>query len=385
MKVSLCAPYYFAVDERGSDFVFQLGRVLGRKGVNVVLFTFTKGLESHLSVLSKTVLSLEGVTIKKFKPKVLRLVGMQPQFYCRALVKEISQEPADLIHMQGLNQMGVVYSVLRTVKCPVVASLRRSDSQRQAMLVGLGRIAWRKGFQRLGAGIEEFIVDDPHDRKTLELMGVREEKISAVPPSIDYPKMAALKRSEEDIALCVGRYSPEKGQHILLQAASQVLAHFPEVKFYLVGAIGDARYYSTLEEQARALGESVRLTGPLEEMRLLNLFSRAKVFVFPSVRDRKGLVIFEAMAAGIAVVASRVECTEPFLEDGVNGAMVPPEDPSALAARILDVWGNRELRERLAQAGRETARRWYWEIYSQRVLEIYERVLARKVTHRKDH
>lgn len=384
MKVCLCAPHYFAVDDRGSDFVFQLGRALGKKGVNVVLFTFTKGLESHLSVLSKTVLSIEGVTIKKYEPKVFRVVGMQPQFYCGPLVKEISREPTDLIHVQGLIHLGVVFSVLRKVQCPVVVSPRQSETLRAVSTASLGRIAWRKGVQHLGARIAEFIVDDPRERRSLEQVGIREEKISAVQPSIDYPKMAALKRSEEDIVLCVGRYAPEKGQHVLLQAVPQVLARYPEAKFYLAGAIGDPEYHAFLQERARELGGSVRLTGPLEEVRLLSLFSRAKVFVFPSVEDRRGLVNLEAMAAGIPVVASRVEGTEPFLEDGVNGVMVPPEDASALGASILGLWGNRELRESLGQKGRETARRWYWEVYSQRVLEIYERVLGSQAKDRKD-
>jgi glycosyltransferase involved in cell wall biosynthesis len=380
MKVSLCAPSYFSVDDRGSDFAFQLGKALGRKGMEVVLYTFTRGLESHLSVLSKAVLNLEGVRVKKFEPRVLRIVGMQPQLYCGPLLKEISQEPADLIHLLGLNHLALGFGLLRKAKGPVVASPRPGPKGIPPAVSFFGRMVWRKGLQYLGEKISEFIVDDPREKKSLASAGIREDKISAIQPGIDYPKMAALKRNEEDIVLCIGRYAAEKGQHVLVEAARQVLARYPETKFYLVGTVEDAEYYAFLQERIGGLQESIRLTGPLEEVRLLSLFSRAKLFVFPSVEDRRGLVNFEAMAAAIPVVASRVEGTAPFLEDGVNGVVVAPGDVGALAAGIVGLWGNRELREALAQKGSETARQWYWDSYSRRMMDTYERVTQGKST-----
>jgi glycosyltransferase involved in cell wall biosynthesis len=75
-------------------------------------------------------------------------------------------------------------------------------------------------------------------------------------------------------------------------------------------------------------------------------------------------VLAEAMNAGTPVVATRVGGLAEVVDDGVTGRLVPPGDPEALAAAVLEVLGDREA---MGAAGRERARRWHADGYARRV------------------
>jgi glycosyltransferase involved in cell wall biosynthesis len=63
-----------------------------------------------------------------------------------------------------------------------------------------------------------------------------------------------------------------------------------------------------------------------------------------------------------------------FIRNGVNGILVPPEDPEALAGGIVHLWGSPEERDRLGKAARETARRCTWDIVAEATIECYRAV-----------
>jgi glycosyltransferase involved in cell wall biosynthesis len=112
----------------------------------------------------------------------------------------------------------------------------------------------------------------------------------------------------------------------------------------------------------RRLEDRVRLPGPLGQSALLAEYRRASALCMPSrllPDDRDGIpnVLVEAMAAGTPVVASGVSGIPELVEDGVNGLLVDPEDPAALADALERVHADRALRARLADAGRDTVAR----------------------------
>lgn len=181
--------------------------------------------------------------------------------------------------------------------------------------------------------------------------------------------------------LYVGRISPEKGVHVLLEAFATVCRRDPRVtltlvggdwvvpRYMLVGLAEDeetralARFYPGDYSQALRASPSAEVaaritrTGNVLHAETVEHYRQSDIFVFPSIWEAFGNPVVEAMAAGLPVVATRVGGIVEIVEDGLTGFLVPPADPDALAQGILSLVEDRTLRERMGAAGRGRAAR----------------------------
>jgi glycosyltransferase involved in cell wall biosynthesis len=149
----------------------------------------------------------------------------------------------------------------------------------------------------------------------------------------------------------IGRLSPEKGIKYLLRAAAKVLEVIPNAMFLIVG---DGPDRQSLEAEATALGvqASVCFLGMRED--IPELLSCMDVLAMPSLTEGTPLALLEAMASGLAVVASRVGSIPVVVQDRVSGIMVSPGDANALAAGLVDLLLDNGARLRVGQIARET-------------------------------
>jgi 1,4-alpha-glucan branching enzyme len=106
---------------------------------------------------------------------------------------------------------------------------------------------------------------------------------------------------------------------------------------------------------------------------LRGAFHAADVFCLPSLHEPFGIVILEAWAAGLPVVASRVGGIPSFTNDGEDILHAEPGNPKHLARQLIELLERPDLAARLAAAGRGKARREYdWSIISERLLALYD-------------
>ncbi|HTW83054.1 MAG TPA: glycosyltransferase [Candidatus Sulfotelmatobacter sp.] len=213
--------------------------------------------------------------------------------------------------------------------------------------------------------------------RVLRASGVR-APVHVVPSGIDVARFAAGRRSgearavlgaraDEPVVLSVGRLGAEKNLELALDA----LAAAPDLRLALVGE-GPQR--GALAERAARLGiaERVRFLGALPPAALPDLYAAADAFVFPSTTDTQGLVLAEALAAGLPIVAVDGEVAREVLAE--HGRLAPA-DPAALARALEAAIG----------AGRDQSAvhlafsRFTVEMQTRRVLEIYREVLAARV------
>lgn len=163
-----------------------------------------------------------------------------------------------------------------------------------------------------------------------------------------------------------------KGVDILIKAFRAIEAEFPEAKLRILGHypgqdfkeyIGDSRQIEVLK--ARSHPET------------MEILARCSVFALASRTDAKPRVLFEAMAAGKPVVASRVGGIPYYVQDEVNGLLFDSEDTDGLARQLRRLLGSPELRLRLGQQGQELVRTQYNEAASGRkLLEMVELTVA---------
>ncbi|SFV37222.1 spore coat protein SA [Devosia crocina] len=167
--------------------------------------------------------------------------------------------------------------------------------------------------------------------------------------------------------LFAGRLVEEKGPHLLLEAFTQIAAEFPVVDLRIAGSsfFADAprtAYEEKIRSLAGALGERVTFTGFLDRPRLEALYAQAEAVVVPSVwQEPFALTVVEGMAAGRAVIASRVGGIPEILRHEETGLLITP-DAASLASALRRVLGDAGLRQRLGQAARaEVEQRFSWD------------------------
>jgi glycosyltransferase involved in cell wall biosynthesis len=179
--------------------------------------------------------------------------------------------------------------------------------------------------------------------------------------------------------LAVGRFHPKKGLDVVLEALARVSGH---VALTIVGygAEGDR-----LRALAGRLGVAGRVTwtGALDQPGVLACYRASDLFVLaPRVApdgDRDGLpnVVVEALSQGLPVVATRVAALHEAVDDGVNGRLVPPEDPAALAAALDALVADPATRRRYGAAAlARIAAGWDLEAGVDRLLALFEPLLG---------
>ncbi|MFB3920979.1 MAG: glycosyltransferase family 4 protein [Terriglobia bacterium] len=170
-----------------------------------------------------------------------------------------------------------------------------------------------------------------------------------------------LPRAGAPIVGFVGRVTPGKGLHVLIEAAARIRARWPEILIEVVGAPegrspDDLVYMRRLETRATelGLGSNVRWVGYRSDP--MPYFTRFDVLALPSVDNGDGvpMVALEAAQWGVPVVASRAGGIPEVVRHGINGLLVPPGNEEALARELERVLADSQLRAWLAAAARTT-------------------------------
>ena len=175
----------------------------------------------------------------------------------------------------------------------------------------------------------------------------------------------------------VARLEAEKGHRFLVDAMPAVLAAVPDAWLVIVGEGSEA---DALRAQARSLGREVAsrivFTGRREDVSAIT--ADLTVAVLPSLREAQGISILEAMARRVPVVASAVGGIPEVITSGVDGVLVPPADPPALAAAIVELLRDPSARARIGEAGyRTVADRFSIDAQVRRIQVVYDEELAR--------
>jgi glycosyltransferase involved in cell wall biosynthesis len=188
---------------------------------------------------------------------------------------------------------------------------------------------------------------------------VAENKVFVLPNCIDFHKYNNSKmrngvRNKEKLVIgTVGRLEPEKGINYLLLAMNIILTKFPEVKLEI---IGDGSSLNELKNLSKKLNisNSVKFFGKF--VNVIPFYNKMDVFVLPSILEGFGIVLLEAMAAGIPVVATNVNGIKEVVINMHSGLLVPSKNPEAIADAVIRLIDNPELRKSLIQEGLKRAK-----------------------------
>lgn len=176
------------------------------------------------------------------------------------------------------------------------------------------------------------------------------------------------------IALFVGRLIEAKG---ILDLVAALAMQSAEAPWHLL-VVGDGPLEQEVRRRAARAGVAAKLTltGYLQGDDLRAAYQVADVFVLPSYSEGLPLVVLEAMAAGLPIVTTGIRGMADHLRDGVNGLLVPPGEPPALAAALARLLGDGEEGRRMGRVNREQVAEFSPERVARDYLAVLREVVA---------
>jgi glycosyltransferase involved in cell wall biosynthesis len=265
--------------------------------------------------------------------------------------REVREQRADVVNPHWVVPAGVIALVVRALtRVPYVVTVHGGDAY--TLRGRVGRAVKRLVLSRAAAVL-------PVSRDIAASLGL--QGASVLRMGVDTAALAAAvgERSPEDgLLVFVGRLAEKKGVDVLVEAVAQLSEARLEI-------VGDGPDRAALERLTIRLGvaDRVRFRGKLPKADVLGVLARASVAVIPSRvaadGDMEGtpVVLCEAMAAGVPVVASDLGGLGECIHHGIDGFLVPPGDVDALAATLRKMLSGGVDLDALGRAGAETARR----------------------------
>jgi glycosyltransferase involved in cell wall biosynthesis len=294
------------------------------------------------------------------------------------LVDDVLTRPADVVHAHAFGYpptwAGVWRRRLR--RTPLILTAHSDAGRGTRMSQLYARAVARSTLARA----DRVVALTQTERSHLARLGVPDERIVVIPNGVDLDEFSAehpLKTlGAPFVVLYLGRLYPEqKGIATLLEAfASMSRSPAPELR--LVGEDWGGLALVDAAVRLHSLGASVVTTGVLARDAVLRELARADVLVLPSTFEPFGIVLLEAMASGLPVVASNVGGIPEIVRDGETGFLVPPRRPSELAAALERLRSDPSLGRRMGAAGRRRVEEFSWKSLAPKFVALFEDVAS---------
>jgi glycosyltransferase involved in cell wall biosynthesis len=229
--------------------------------------------------------------------------------------------------------------------------------------------------RRCSAAADLTVFACEHDRRLAATHAIlphgRAQRV--IPSGVDLARVPQAAGGEGRVLAFLGRLVPQKDP--LLLAEMMAALRNADCRLLVIGE-GELRPALRARADALGVGGRIELLGGMPQAAALEALRAAQVMVLPSRWEALALVVLEAMAMGVAVVASRVGGVPEAITDGETGLLVEPGDAAGFAAAARRLLDDPALRLRLVDNARQAVRRFSWQATMAAYLELY-RALAR--------
>jgi phosphatidylinositol alpha-mannosyltransferase len=376
MKIALVSPYDYPYPGGVTEHITALDkhfRALGHDTRIIAASTTDEDLlDEHVLKVSAAVspVPFSGSTAR---------ITLSPQVY-RRVKKILRDEKFDVVHVHEPTAPVLPLFVLRhshALNVGTFHAYRESNVVYEYMRPLLQRV-----FNRLDGRI--FVSEAVRDYITQYFPG----DYTIIPNGIDWARFASpdiqpiekFNDGRPNI-LFVGRLEKRKGFRHLIRAYPYIKEAVPDARLIVVGAFSDEEKAPFLRYAHAHKLRGVHFIGYVSPQELPRYYRTATVFCAPSTGfESFGIILLEAMAAGLPIVASDIAGYRTVLQDQVEGLLVPPMDDQAIARAIVQLLNDPAQCASMSARGRAKAAQYDWSIIAQRVLAYYDELIAAQPT-----
>ena len=326
--------------------------------------------------------SINGVKIIRFR-HIARMGNFASVF--PGVFLKLLNERFDIIHSHVFGHVHFVLAALatkvigakhvHTTHCPW------SDAPRSS-LAKLGIALSYNLFSRVALkATDKIIAITPWEYDFIKKYGGAQDKIVNLPNGMAEIFFKIMKKNDfkrknkikDKLVLFFGRLSITKGPEKFVDIAKIVLKKRPRTRFVIRGPDEGMR-----EVVKKKIGDEKRiiLLGETRDRKeVVKMYQAADVFVLPSYREGLPLTLFEAMAAGLPIVASPVNGVPFEMHEPENGFLVKYGDDNKFAERVVQLLDDKKLRDKISRRNIKLSKRYRWDLIAKQTEELYYKLL----------
>ncbi len=376
MKLALVSPYDFAYPGGVTEHVASLAEQFIANGHEVHIVAPSSDDDTEpISSVAAPIHRIGRVVSIPTNGSVARItLSLRSYLQAKTLLQ---QEQFDLIHLHEPLMPALPLTVLRHSNTTNVGTFHAFRNTPLTYFYGkpILRPFFRKlhGHITVSSAAREFVGEYfPADYRV-------------IPNGIDFPRFfrryEPLPQFADDrpTVLFVGRLEKRKGLKFLLRAWPMVLERQPDARLVVVGRGRPLEGYRRFARRQGWSADDVVFAGYVPGEDLPRYYQSCALFCAPNTgQESFGIVLLEAMAAGAPIVASDIPGFQDVVSSGLQGFLVEPRNPGAIADALCRLLGNPELRATMRRAGQETAQAYDWPRVAAQVLDYYHEVLERR-------
>jgi len=311
--------------------------------------------------------------------RIFREPGYVSPMFCWKANRQIQNQPVDVIHLhrsKDLAPFARINDVSRVFTLQIDSTLKKRDIFHKYVFAKADRI---------------LTITDRMRKLALNNLPVRADRVFTLHYGIDIDKLKEDKHAGREFRMAngipedsfligmIGRLEHGKGQHILLEVLTDLVGDYPNLHVVIVGdpPPGNEGYDEELKAQARALNiaDRAHFTGFI--LNTADAYNALDTFVLASKKESFGLVLLEAMALNVPIIATNAGGVPEIIQHGINGLLIAPEDPGALKNVLLQLLEEPQLRIQLAGEGKHIVReKFSLNLHLNRLLAHFEEAVA---------
>ena len=380
MKILITTDWYAPVVNGVVVSVLLLQRELEKLGHEVRVVTLAPGLRSFRK---GPIYYIGSVSAGKIYPGARLRLGRS-----EALLEQLEAWGPDIVHSQcEFSTLRVAMAIAHRMDVPVVHTYHTVyEDYTHYLPVGrrAGKLVATTLSRRVCRRMACVVVPSGKVERLLRSYGVS-RRIEVIPTGIDLSayrqapdpgEQEALRRrlgipKGKLVLLYLGRMAREKGLETLIDHLAQA-----DRRDAVLLLVGDGPDREEILSHARERRLPVIFAGMVPHSEVPNYYRLGDLFVTASTSETQGLTYFEALAAGLPVLCRRDPCLEGVIEDGVNGWQYG--DGTEFGRHLERFCGDKDLRQRMAQAAEETAERYSAETFGRAAEALYRSVLEQE-------
>ena len=372
---------------------YQLCKALSKKAVDIE-FLLPYKAEHNIDFMKVTPVQPQGIAeiiasgiaydsykyVKEDGSVEWHDIFSQQQMYENAVAKLAETREFDIVHAHDWLTFRAALRVKERLHCPIILHVHSVESDRAGGAPGnpLVREIEETSFHLA----DRIVAVSAHTKNTIiRDYGIPDEKIEVIHNSIDpydivpsddanaYRYLAALKAQGYRVVVNIGRLTIQKGLPNLLEAAKEVVAHFPKTMFLIVGS--GEQYYELIEQAARlGIAKNVIFTGFQRGKQWRDAFTIGDLFVMPSISEPFGLTPLEAIGYGTPALISKQSGVSEVIR---NCLKVDFWDINEMANKITAVMQSDALRDELHANSYKEFSKLSWDTAADAITNVYGR------------